>query len=448
MCDTMAARAGATATGATLFAKNSDRERNEAQFLQLNPSRRYGKGAVVRASYITIPQVGRTHAVLLSRPFWIWGAEMGVNEHGVAIGNEAVHPRSLPQRRPALIGMDLLRLGLERGATAAEALQVITDLLEQFGQGGSCGHLSRRWYDNSYIIADAREIFVLETVGQRWAGERVDGARAISNTYTIETNCSACSLDLERYCRAQGWWNGEKFNFAEAVTSPDNPGLAGARQRCTRGTALLARDAGKLTPAHMMAILRDHGSETGPGFHPQDIVGRSICAHGTGPRGGNSVGSLVCDLRADGPVHWVTGTSAPCTSVFKPVILEDGLPEQGPQPGDRFDVETLWWRHEMLHRAALADYPGFMAEFVPARDALEAGFSARIEAVRKEGSAARQRVIEQCWNDGEKFESHWLAKARGRAKLNRDYRAGWMRHDKLAGATLLCAPVPHALAAD
>ena len=157
MCDTMAALGRATATGHTLFAKNSDRERNEAQFLEMLPARDYGAGARLRATYVAIPQVRRTHAVLLSRPFWIWGAEMGANEHGVVIGNEAVHPRLKPQRKPALIGMDLLRLGLERGATAREALGVITALLEEFGQGGNCSHLSRRYYDNSFIIADARE---------------------------------------------------------------------------------------------------------------------------------------------------------------------------------------------------------------------------------------------------------------------------------------------------
>ena len=450
MCDTMAARGAATATGATLFAKNSDRERNEAQFLELNPARRYGKGAIVRATYIAIPQAARTHAALLSRPFWIWGAEMGVNEHGVAIGNEAVHPRALPQRRPALIGMDLLRLGLERGASAAEAVRVITELLEQYGQGGSCGHLARRWYDNSFIVADAREIFVLETVGRRWAVERVTDTRAISNTYTIETNFFQRSPDLEEFAHAQGWWSGaQKFNFAEAVTNQENPGLPGARQRCTRATELLARDAGRLTPAHMMAILRDHGSETGPGFHPQDIVGRSVCAHGTGRvGGGNSVGSLVCDLHEGSAVHWVTGTSAPCTSVFKPVFLQDGLPDQGPQPGDKFDAETLWWRHEMLHRAALADYPDFMPGFSSARDALEALFAERVEQVRHENSPTRRRVVEQCWKEAEQFEAHWLARARGRARLLPDYRAGWMRHDKLAGATLLCAPAPQPLAAD
>ena len=87
MCDTMAASGMATATGFTMFAKNSDRERNEAQFLEMLPAQEYGRGAVVRCTYVAIPQAARTHAVMLSRPFWIWGAEMGANEHGVVIGN-------------------------------------------------------------------------------------------------------------------------------------------------------------------------------------------------------------------------------------------------------------------------------------------------------------------------------------------------------------------------
>ena len=53
MCDTMAALAGATTTGGVLFGKNSDRERNEAQYLQLLPAQDYGKGAVVRTLALT-----------------------------------------------------------------------------------------------------------------------------------------------------------------------------------------------------------------------------------------------------------------------------------------------------------------------------------------------------------------------------------------------------------
>ena len=100
MCDTLVALAGSTARGATLFAKNSDRERNEAQGLEMTP-RRIG-GGPLKLTYITIPDAPQTYACLLSRPFWMWGAEMGANEHGVAIGNEALHARTPAQRQRAL----------------------------------------------------------------------------------------------------------------------------------------------------------------------------------------------------------------------------------------------------------------------------------------------------------------------------------------------------------
>jgi secernin len=126
MCDTIVALPGATATGGILFGKNSDRERNEAQAVEFFPRMTHTEGATIACTYISIPQVRHTNGVLLCRPFWIWGAEMGANEHGVTIGNEAVHARIAPQEEPALIGMDLLRLGLERAASAAEAVEVIT----------------------------------------------------------------------------------------------------------------------------------------------------------------------------------------------------------------------------------------------------------------------------------------------------------------------------------
>jgi len=443
MCDTMAARGAATTTGFTLFAKNSDRERNEAQFLEWLPAQDYGRGAVVRCTYVAIPQAARTHAVLLSRPFWIWGAEMGANEHGVVIGNEAVHPRALPQRRAALIGMDLLRLGLERGATAAEAVSVITGLLEAHGQGGSCGHMARRYYNNSFIIADASEVYVLETIGRRWAVERAGTTRAISNTYTIATNATAASPDLEAFARAQGWWQGNApFNFAAAVTNPDNPGLAGAIGRCGRATDLLARQAGHIGVAEMMANLRDHGAaaEAHPCFHPQHIEGVTICMHaGDGTRRGQSVGAMVSDVRAGAAVHWMTGTSGPCTSVFKPVFIDAGLPPQGKRPGDRHDPDTLWWRHERLHRALVqGDYPAAMAWFGPERDALEATFRARAAAVLAlpgaDGTAARRQVSEACWQEAAAAEEDWLARASALARgpVRPAFRRAWTRYDKLA----------------
>ena len=44
MCDTFVARGAATADGATIFGKNSDREPNEAQVLECHPRREHAAG--------------------------------------------------------------------------------------------------------------------------------------------------------------------------------------------------------------------------------------------------------------------------------------------------------------------------------------------------------------------------------------------------------------------
>ena len=173
MCDTLVVTPAASRDGVMLFGKNSDRQPNEAHQVVALPAANHTAGSEVQCTYRSIPQVAHTYAVLLAKPFWMWGAEMGANEHGVAIGNEAVFTKVPQMKEPSLTGMDLLRLGLERGATAAEAVQVITTLLEQYGQGGNCGYLKSLYYHNSYLIADPQEAYVLETAGKHWAAKQV-----------------------------------------------------------------------------------------------------------------------------------------------------------------------------------------------------------------------------------------------------------------------------------
>ena len=65
----------------------------------------------LQCTYIEIDEVGHTHSVILSKPSWMWGAEMGANEHGVCIGNEAIWTRlnSKEDIDEKLLGMDLVR---------------------------------------------------------------------------------------------------------------------------------------------------------------------------------------------------------------------------------------------------------------------------------------------------------------------------------------------------
>lgn len=445
MCDTLVGLAPATATGGAVFGKNSDRERNEAQGLHLVPGARHEAGAPLQLTYVAIPQVAQTHACLLSRPFWMWGAEMGANQHGVVIGNEAVFAKIPAARRRTLIGMDLVRLGLERGATAAQALAVMIELLERHGQGGDCGHLGRFYYHNSFIVADAAQAYVLETVGRWWVVEEVRGGlRALSNALSIgavdaRAGANRISPALAAHAADEGWIDaGGGFDFAGRLLDEDRDAISRGRLRCARGQALLERRRGSLDALGMMAILRDHGeaAEGDDAWHPAQTVGRTICMHAAeGPRRSQSVGSMVSDIRPDrAALHWLTGSSAPCLSLFKPFVFGAALPAQGPAPTDRFDPQTLWWRHEQAHRAALGDFAARLADLAPERDRLEAAFTARMDEALATGGGAVQAAIDACWAEAEAAEARWrTAAAHGSGKAPASFARSWARLSQVAG---------------
>lgn len=342
MCDTVVV----VEPDRVLFAKNSDRDPNEAQMLDWQPRRTHPPGERLRATWISIDQVPETAAVLLSRPFWMWGAEIGANEHGVTIGNEAVFTRE-PDGPPALTGMDLVRLGLERADTAVAAVDVMTTLLERHGQGGGCGHEHREFtYHNSFIVADPREAYVLETAGTRWEVEHVaSGARSISNGLTIP---------------------GFADRYADRLRTHFS--RCGIRRGLTETAAGHATGVGDL-----MAVLRDHGNGTpSPDYSVLTGAMAAPCMHPSGlAASSQTTASWVAELTASGPLHWVTGTAAPCTGVFKPVSVTEPL-DLGPDPVDRFDDRCLWWRHELLHRRVMMDPEVLVPLFVTERDELEA----------------------------------------------------------------------------
>ena len=439
MCDTVIAPPISTASEVMLFGKNSDRQRNEAQAVELVPAANHASGAAVKCTYLTIPQVARTHALLICRPFWIWGAEMGANEHGVVIGNEGLQARTPPPQAEALLGMDLLRLALERATTAGEAVEVITSLLEQYGQGGNCGHLTPSYYNNGFMIADRAEAFILETVGREWMVERVRGANAISNCYSLN-RAERVSAGLPELIRASGWSADPAPLYAQVIQNPQSQHIGHSPLRRARSIALLRAGEGRLRAADIMRILRDHGemSPTDPPWEPQSDVRRTLCMHARGEDlGAQTTGSMVAEVRSRQAVHWVTGTAAPCTSIFKPMLLDVPLPFAEPPLTDAFDSRNLWWRHECLHRRALlGGFAKVMEDLAAERDALEASFHERIDAVLNGGTAAdRRQVVAACWHEAFETERRWLARLPSvdESQPVTDYRATWLRMNRLAG---------------
>jgi dipeptidase len=358
-CDTLVALPPATADGSTLFAKNSDRLALESQPLVQVPPRRHRPGSRVRCQYVSIPQVRETRGFIGSQPFWLWGLEHGVNDCRVAIGNEAVFSRD-PPGEEALLGMDLLRLGLERSQTAREALDVMTGLLETYGQGGPAVMGTTVGYHNSFLIADPGEAWILETSGRQWAARQVEGAGSISNHLSIEDDWSLASRDLERYAVERGWWSATadsgRIRFATAYRSTEvMPGRV-SEGRFARGCVLLSEAAGRLTPQEMMRFLRDHG-EFGTVLpeqrDPESADFFTLCLHAD--PAGTTTASMVARLRArwDGRPDLWASLATPCAGVFLPLYLEGDVPAAYARGGPSPDRTSPWWRFKALQDAVL-----------------------------------------------------------------------------------------------
>ena len=94
-CDSFVVLPAGSADGSMLLGKNSDRPVNETQPLRYLPSRRPSRGDRLRLAYVEIDDSCETLAHLGASPYWCWGHELGLNERGVAIGNEALFTLSL-----------------------------------------------------------------------------------------------------------------------------------------------------------------------------------------------------------------------------------------------------------------------------------------------------------------------------------------------------------------
>ncbi|MFX1308177.1 MAG: hypothetical protein ACFE8C_00615, partial [Promethearchaeota archaeon] len=203
--------------------------------------------------------------------------------------------------------------------------------LEEYGQGGGCAYDDPSWlYHNSYIIADPKEAYVLETADKWWIVEKVKSVRSISNGITIRGKGDFRKKGIiqhaieKAYCK-----NEESFDFAVTFSGSSISSMPSPYSREGKSNLLLNENAGKITSQLMMEFLRDHQA--------------GICMHG----GFESTGSQVSHLRSGKKsIHWFTGTTLPCVSIYKPYIFPiEGQKYYAPGPYQMVNPEWFWCKH-------------------------------------------------------------------------------------------------------
>lgn len=389
-CDTMIVRSEASEYGANILAKNSDRPTGEPQPLCFFEGKEYPDGATLTMTHLTIPQVRKTYSVVGCRPYWIWGFEMGYNEKGLMIANEAEFSRMDADKEDGLLGMDMLRLALERADSARGAIDVITDLLRRYGQKACASMLTYRTYENTFILADGKEAWILETAGREWAAKRAEGKRGISNCYSIGREMDLRSDRLEAVAREKRWLApDEPFDFAKAYTGRVLSQPLGL-QRFRRSNKLLnARETQNFET--LKAILRDHYEDEliAPRFGATTGTFLSICMHMRDWGEFETSASLL--VRADEKLGVVAryAPCQPCLSVYVPVYMAGDLPTAMQTAEKKYDDNSLWWRIRKLGLLIAVDEGRFLPEIRARKASLEKEFEERAERAE---AAARALV--------------------------------------------------------
>jgi len=391
-CDTWVAMGDVTTCGYTILGKNSDRPTFDCQPLV----------STIDLARVKIAQAAETYTTLGSSPYWSWGYEEGINEHGVAVGNEAIWTKVLTDeiashkagKGPRLgpTGMDLVRLGLERGRTARESLGAIAAVVEKYGQFGSASPtrgLSGA-YHNSFIIADRAEAWVLETTGGHWVAKRIrKGATSISNGVSLGRDFDLASANVVPHAIAKGWWPADKkgeFHFQHAYsrsTRPGQPVVTRVHPRAAISRRLLQAAGAKIDPRWMMHVARS------PGINLNATASGSV--------------AVLPDTDDELPVYWWCA-SVPSSSCFVPFFVHGreipkivstagtyGSRNEPPSKvaRDRFSDRSYWWLFRDLADKVAADRKARGLVVREAFDALEKECEAGLgDLVRK---AARLR---------------------------------------------------------
>ncbi len=414
-CDTLAIPAAYSETGCNIFAKNSDRDVTEAQPLIFFQAEDHVNEKMVQCTYIPVEQVQHTYAMIGSKPWWIWGFEMGVNEWGVAVGNEAEWANVPVADADALLGMDLVRLGLERSKTAREALHVIIRLLERYGQGGACKYGTSRSdsaYHNSFILADPLEVYLLETVDRHWVYRRLNDVQGISNVYSIGREYDAASKDIDIFAESKGLHTaGQPFDFSKSFMLL-NYHYMGGFSRSQWSTKMLRGKRGHLNAENVLEILRGH-------YEGDTIENRwsavggcvpCVCMHGSEPTHTHSAASMVVEYHKTAYrellfTYWGS-VCPPCCSIIVPFYNAGYIPRKLGAGENYYDEASFWWKVNRMAADIESNYERYHGWLDETRKNTEKEFRRKdievrgqAEAMLKEGKADEARKILNSFTD-------------------------------------------------
>lgn len=232
-CTTILIGKEATKNRCVILAHNEDMGKEAAGVLTYYTGQKFPSKTLLKVPYIELDQVLKTYS--------FWGAGNAKNVSGLGVSNQlayeynhilvgmnengvAIASNWMNSKEENLVGVGIRRyairqLVLERAKTSKEAVEIITNFIDKYGQAD--------WSGLTYSVADSNEAWVIETTSSHWVARRIRDNEiwTVANRFTITDDYDIASSGLVKYAYNKKWISTEreKINFRKVFGKfPEN----------------------------------------------------------------------------------------------------------------------------------------------------------------------------------------------------------------------------------
>jgi dipeptidase len=373
-CTTILIGSKATADGAVIHAHNEDMGFSAVGRLWHVPAATHDTKSILDVPYVTLPQKAATYRYWASgnafaaKGLGISEAQqaydavlVGLNEWGVSLSCNWMWSREANMPQKGIRRYAIRQLVLERAKTAREAVRMIGDFIDTYGQAD--------WGGLGYCLADPREAWIVETTTNHWVARKVadDEILVVANRFTIGSEYDMASKELLHFAQQKEWHNTptEPFSFRKAYGRPDRMEQAYDIDREKRAVFLLKDKQGSIRPIDLFSVLRDRFEGTDKYTKPIDE--ENWREHSEKNRIPRTISTNLCQsssvahLRPGLPVSmgammWYA-TGAPQYTGYFPIYAgATKIPEAYRKEDSAYSLDSAWWISKMLQREVEKNY--------------------------------------------------------------------------------------------
>ena len=374
-CTTILIGKGLTIDGSVIHAHNEDMGSSAVGRLWHVAAQTRKEGDFINVPYMTIPNqhdsysywasgnANNTSGLDISNQTKPYDSVLvGMNQWGVTMSCNWMNSKAKNSIEKGIRRYAIRQLILERAKTAREAVEIVGEFIEQYGQAD--------WGGLTYNLSDTNESWVIETTTNNWVARRIKDNEiwVVANRFRIGTDFDLSSHSLINNAIQQSWYNPKtekQFNFAKAYGKPEFMNQAYDIAREERVYSLLENNKKLLTADDLFKVLRDRYDGTSKFTPPQKEENwRELSEPKKIPRtiaSNLAQSTSVAVLRSDLPIEvgammWY-GMVNPQFSGYFPLYAGSTTVIQDLSTLDGKKSESsAWWAFKNLHNQAGKNY--------------------------------------------------------------------------------------------